>query len=140
MAFAIHLRISRITINNNNVDLACQEKNGLPRVQFLKSIKASVRFLSMEALLEDLTAIDLMGIQWVIVGGESGPRARPMKQEWIENIKGQCDASNTSFFFKQWGAWGIDAKKRSKKANGRFLLGRTWDSMPGLYGPLPAVC
>ncbi len=93
----------------------------------------------MEPLLEDLGVLDLTDIQWVIVGGESGPRARPMKQEWVKNIKGQCDADYTHFFFKQWGVWGADGKRRSKKANGRLLFGRTWDSMPALYGPLPAA-
>ena len=115
-------------------------EHGLPRVDYLRKIKARIRFLSMEPLLENLGVLDLTDIQWVFVGGESGPRARPMKQEWVKNIKGQCDADNTSFFFKQWGVWGADGKRRSKKANGRLLFGRTWDSVPGLYGPLPAVC
>jgi len=115
-------------------------EHGLPRVDYLRNIKAQIRFLSIEPLLENLGILDLTDIQWVIVGGESGPKARPMKQEWIENIKVQCDADNTYFFFKQWGVWGADGKRRSKKANGRVLFGRTWDSMPGLYGPLHAVC
>ena len=84
----------------------------------------------MEPLLEDLGQLDLKGIDWVIVGGESGPKARPMKLEWVLKIKEQCERSNTSFFFKQWGGWGQDGIKRSKKENGRLLLGRTWDNKP----------
>ena len=111
----------------------------LPRVESLRNIKAAIRFLSIEPLLEDLGVLNFTDIQWVIVGGESGPRARPIKQKWVENIKRQCDANNTSFFFKQWGVWGADGKKRSKKANGRLFFGRTWDGMPALHDPIPAV-
>jgi protein gp37 len=106
-------------------------KDGVPRIDFLRCIKAHVRFLSVEPLLEDLGPVDLSGIQWVIVGGESGPKARPMSPEWAENIQGRCDLYGVSFFFKQWGGWGADGKKRAKRANGRLLLGRTWDNMPG---------
>ena len=116
------------------------KKNGMPRIEHLRNIKAHIRFLSIEPLLEDLGALDLSDIQWVIVGGESGPRPRPMKPKWVERIKMQCEDCNVSFFFKQWGGWGVDGKKRSKKANGRLLLGRTWDSMPALNNPSLAVC
>ncbi len=109
--------------------------HGVPRIDRLHQVGASVLFLSVEPLLEDLGDLDLTGIQWVIVGGESGPKARPMKPEWVESIKQQCDNSNISFFFKQWGGWGADGRKRSKKANGRLLLGRTWDSMPDIFQP-----
>lgn len=105
-------------------------EHGFPRMECLRHIKASTRFLCMEPLLEDLGILNLNDIQWAIVGGESGPGARPMKTEWVENIKSQCAAGNTAFFFKQWGAWGPDGKRRSKKANGRLLLGRTWNGMP----------
>ncbi len=115
-------------------------EHGLPRVELLRKIKAPIRFLSIEPLLEDLGVLTLTDIQWVIVGGESGPRARPMKAEWVEDIKGQCDINNTTFFFKQWGVWGADGKKRSKKANGRLFFGRTWDGMPALNGLLPTTC
>ena len=115
-------------------------EHGLPRVELLRNIKAPIRFLSIEPFLEDLGVLNFTDIQWVIVGGESGPRARPMKQKWVENIKRQCDADNTSFFFKQWGVWGADGKKRSKKANGRLFFGRTWDGMPALNGLLPTAC
>lgn len=107
-------------------------KYGLPRIDALRRVKAQIRFLSVEPLLEDLGLIGLHGIDWVIVGGESGPRARPMKPEWAINVQQQCEQQNVSFFFKQWGGWGADGKKRAKKQNGRLLEGRTWDEMPSL--------
>ena len=105
-------------------------KHGVPRIDVLRTIDAKVRFLSVEPLLEDLGAIDLEGIHWVIVGGESGHKARPMKREWVDRIKRQCDDAEVAFFFKQWGAWGADGQKRSKSANGRRNRGREWDKMP----------
>ncbi len=108
---------------------------GLPRLEYLRRISSCVRFVSVEPLLEDLGVVNLTGIHWVIVGGESGPKARPMKREWILNIKSQCDAQKIAFFFKQWGCWGADGRKRAKKLNGRLLDGRTWDSVP-----LQAMC
>lgn len=107
-------------------------KYGLPRIDALREIKAQIRFLSVEPLLEDLGLIDLKGIDWVIVGGESGPKARPMKQEWAINVQRQCAQQNVAFFFKQWGGWGADGKRRAKKHNGRLLQGKTWDEMPSL--------
>ncbi len=107
-------------------------KSGLPRIDALRKVDATVRFLSVEPLLEDLGDINLRDIHWVIVGGESGPKARPMKLEWVEDIKQQCEEAEVEFFFKQWGGWGADGKRRSKKANGRLLDGRTWDGMPEL--------
>jgi len=105
-------------------------KYGIPRVDELRKIDAKVRFLSVEPLLEELGQIDLSGIHWVIVGGESGPKARPMKYEWVDSLQHQCEQRNVAFFFKQWGGWGADGKKRSKKGNGRVFAGRTWDQMP----------
>ena len=96
---------------------------GIPRIAFLRETPAVVRFLSVEPLLEDLGEIDLSGINWVIVGGESGPNARPMNESWVISIRDQCRASEIPFFFKQWG--GV----RRKEA-GRLLDGRTWDGMP----------
>ena len=93
-------------------------------------VNAAIRFLSVEPLLQDLGAINLTDIHWVIVGGESGPKARPMNQEWVLSIKEQCEKHGSAFFFKQWGTWGMDKVKRGKKANGRMLLGRTWSSYP----------
>lgn len=106
------------------------QRYGVPRIGMLRRIRAQVRFLSVEPLLEDLGRIDLRGIHWVIVGGESGNKARPMKPSWVENIKSQCEAADVAFFFKQWGTWGADGEKRSKGANGRQLSGRVWDAMP----------
>lgn len=105
-------------------------RHGLPRIDLLREVDATVRFLSVEPLLEDLGVLDLRGIHWVIVGGESGRKARPMCAEWVENIKRQCDAGRVPFFFKQWGAWGMDGQKRSKKANGRLYAGQVWNAMP----------
>lgn len=112
-------------------------RHGVPRISVLREIEASVRFLSIEPLLEHLGEIDLTGIHWAIVGGESGPKARPMKREWVDSIKQQCDREGVAFFFKQWGTWGADGRKRSKKENGRQYRGRIWDAMPNL--PLQAV-
>lgn len=105
-------------------------KYGLPRIDALRKVDAKVRFLSVEPLLEDLGEIDLTDIHWVIVGGESGPKARPMRLEWVESIQQQCKEQNSAFFFKQWGGWGVDGKKRAKKINGRLINGRTYDEMP----------
>ena len=106
------------------------KKHGFPRLDQLRQVRAAIRFVSVEPLLEDLGMINLKGIHWVIVGGESGPKARPMKQEWALNVKHQCEAQNVAFFFKQWGGWGADGQKRPKKQNGRLLEGRTWDAVP----------
>lgn len=107
-------------------------QHGVPRIDMLRGIEASVRFLSIEPLLEDLGKIDLTGIHWAIVGGESSPEARPMKREWVDDVKRQCDDAGVAFFFKQWGTWSADGRKRSKKENGRRYRGRVWDAMPAL--------
>ena len=106
------------------------QKFGVPRLDWLRLVPAHIRFVSVEPLLEDLGTLNLTGIHWVIVGGESGPKARPMQQEWVLDIKRQCDQQRSAFFFKQWGGWGVDGKKRAKKQNGRLLQGRTWDAVP----------
>lgn len=93
------------------------------RVDRLRETAASVKFLSLEPLLGPLPKLNLQGIDWVIVGGESGPSARPMEREWVADIRDQCRAARVPFFFKQWG--GINKKKA-----GRLLDGRTWDEMP----------
>lgn len=105
-------------------------KHGLPRIKLLRSIDVMVRFLSVEPLLEDLGKPDLRGIHWVIVGGESGSKARPMQRLWVDGVKRQCDKYGVPFFFKQWGTWGPDGQKRSKKTNGRTYKGQVWDAMP----------
>jgi protein gp37 len=98
-------------------------KHGLPRIDELRAASASVRFLSIEPLLEDLGRIDLTGISWVIVGGESGPGAREMEGSWVRSIREQCQDSNVPFFFKQWG--GV-----RKHETGRELDGFTYDELP----------
>lgn len=105
-------------------------RSGVPRIAELAKVGARVRFLSIEPLIEDVGAIDLSGIHWVIVGGESGHQARRMKPEWVKSIKKQCDAARVAFFFKQWGRFGPDGVARSKGRNGRILRGRTWDAYP----------
>jgi protein gp37 len=119
-------------------------KYGLPRIEHLRSVPAVVRFLSIEPLLEDLGTLDLTGIHWVIVGGESGSGARPMDPAWVRSIRDQCVAAGVSFFFKQWGEWAPNITpeaaldfvspssmyKAGKKKAGRVLDGRTWDELP----------
>ncbi len=99
------------------------KKYGVPRIGQLRRAPAGIRFLSVEPLLEDVGKLDLRSIRWVIVGGESGPGARPMKKEWVFSIRDQCFASKVPFFFKQWG--GV-----RKIKNGRELNGRTYDEYP----------
>lgn len=103
-----------------------------PRINMLRKLNASIRFLSCEPLIEDLGELDLTGIDWVIVGGESGVKARPMKPDWVRSILKQADEQKTAFFFKQWGTWGSDGIKRSKKANGKALDGKIIQMMPEL--------
>jgi len=98
-------------------------KYGLPRIDSLRSAPAQFRFLSIEPLLEDLGQIDLSGIHWVIVGGESGHGARLMKEEWVQSILVQCQQAGVPFFFKQWGG-------RQKSKAGRLLNQRTYDELP----------
>lgn len=100
------------------------------RMDYIRSLKATVRFISCEPLLEDLGKLDLTGIEWIIVGGESGVKARPMKEEWVLNIKRQADANNIPFFFKQWGTWSKDGIRGSKKVNGKLLQGKVIQNMP----------
>lgn len=109
--------------------------HGIPRIAALRRVDARIRFLSIEPLLEDLGTFDLTGIDWVIVGGESGPKARQMHEAWVARIQEQADAAGVAFFFKQWGSWGADGVKRYKKANGRLFRGRTWDAYPDAISP-----
>lgn len=106
------------------------QKYGIPRIDHLRKVPAKIRFLSVEPLLEDIGDVDLTGIHWVIVGGESGPQARPMHHSWVDAIRIQCEEQKVAFFFKQWGGWGADGVKRAKRYNGRQLHGRTWDERP----------
>jgi protein gp37 len=106
---------------------------GLPRVEHLRNAGGKVSFLSVEPLIEDIGRISLRGIDWVIVGGESGAGARPMEKSWVEKIQRQCKRASVPFFFKQWG--GV-----RKKLTGRELNGRTWDEMPVCtVAPIPSL-
>lgn len=100
------------------------------RINCLRNLPAPVRFLSCEPLLEDLGQMDLSGINWIIVGGESGMQARPMQESWVLNIKKQAEKIGAAFFFKQWGTWGQDGIKRNKRANGKLLQGKIFQQMP----------
>jgi protein gp37 len=99
------------------------KKHGAPRINELRQTPAAVKFLSVEPLLEDLGKMDLSGIQWMIVGGESGRGARPMQEAWVQSLRRQCREQEVRFFFKQWGG-------TNKKATGRMLNGRTYDELP----------
>jgi protein gp37 len=91
------------------------------RIKHLINLKAQIRFLSCEPLVQDLGEIDLTNIDWVIVGGESGTQARRMEPNWVRSIQRQSTEQEVAFFFKQWGTWGSDGIKRTKKANGMVL-------------------
>lgn len=96
------------------------------RIDHLRETGAKIKFLSLEPLLGPLHGLNLKGIDWVIVGGESGPGARPMSLSWVVDIRNQCQAAKVPFFFKQWGG-------TNKRKTGRELEGRTWDEMPVIY-------
>ena len=110
--------------------VSVEDKKSIKRIDYLREVNASIRFISAEPLLEDLGQINLQNIHWVIVGGESGHKARPMKKEWALNIKEQCELQGSTFFFKQWGAWGADGIKRSKKSNGIEIDGKIYQNLP----------
>jgi protein gp37 len=137
-------------LSNVWLGVSVENKAALSRIDILREVRASVRFLSLEPLLEDLGPLNLDGIHWVIAGGESGPEARAVDPEWVRSIRDQCIAAGVPFFFKQWGEWypllsadeADNFPRRAqmtkdhrlirigKKAAGRTLDGRTWDEMP----------
>jgi protein gp37 len=110
-----------------NVWLGTSIEDGrvLNRLDDIRRVPAAIRFVSLEPLIGSVAEGDLTGIHWAIVGGESGPRAREMKPEWVDEIETMCRSSGTAFFFKQWGG-------KNKKAAGRILNGKTYDEMPDL--------
>ncbi len=110
-----------------------ENKESKNRIDYLRSLKATIKFLSCEPLLEDLGDIDLSDIDWVIVGGESGVSARPMKEDWVLSIMKQTESQGSAFFFKQWGTWGSDGIKRNKKENGKTINGKVYQNMPNLH-------
>lgn len=113
------------------VGVTCGHKHSLHRVDTLRTIAAPVRFISVEPLLEDIaTDLDLTGIDWVIVGGESGKDARQMQEDWAWNLKEFTDKAGVAFLFKQWGSLGCDGVRRSKQANGCLLKGAEYKAYP----------
>jgi len=114
-----------IALPNVWLGTSVESRKYVGRIDHLRSVPAQVRFISYEPLLGPIGRVDMTGIHWAIVGGESGPRARSMKAAWVDEIRTQCEEQFVAFFFKQWG--GIN-----KKASGRSYLGRTWDNYPEL--------
>lgn len=111
--------------------VSVENQNYIWRIEHLQQAPAKVRFLSIEPLLGPVDLSQhLTGIHWVIVGGESGPAARPMHPDWARAVRKQCELCNVAFFFKQWGAFNSEGKRVGKKSAGRLLDGRTWDEMP----------
>jgi protein gp37 len=110
--------------------VSVEDKKGTARINHLRQTNADIRFLSVEPLIEEIDHIDLTNIHWVIVGGESGQQARPMKKEWAAAVRNMCVEQDVPFFFKQWGTWSKNGIKGSKSENGRYLDGRKWNEMP----------
>jgi protein gp37 len=117
-------------LKNVWLGVSVENSDTVNRIEVLRRIPSVVRFISFEPLIGSVERTDLSDIHWAIVGGESGPGARPIKEQWIDEIHQSCKIYKTAFFFKQWGAWGEDNKKRSKKLNGRLYRGQEWNDMP----------
>ena len=103
--------------------VSVESRDYVHRIDYLRKTGARIKFLSVEPLLGPIENLNLEGIDWVIVGGESGRRVRPLQPEWVGLIRDQCRSANVAFFFKQWGGF-------NKKKAGRIFEGRTWDEMP----------
>ncbi|MCW5724228.1 MAG: DUF5131 family protein [Maricaulaceae bacterium] len=114
---------NRPPLSNVWLGTSVEDSAVLGRLDELRAVPAVIRFVSFEPLIGSVAGADLTDIHWAIVGGESGPRARPMDPEWVDQIRGRCTLSKTAFFFKQWGG-------KNKKATGRVYRGRTWDELP----------
>jgi protein gp37 len=112
--------------------VSIENRKFVHRADRLREVPAAVRFISAEPLLGRLEALDLTGIDWLIAGGESGHRHRPMRSEWVRELRDRCTEENVAFFFKQWGG-------RTPKVGGRDLDGRTWDELPDPVTSRPAV-
>jgi protein gp37 len=117
------LEVSPEPLVNVWLGTSVEDRKVIDRIDHLRRVPANVRFISFEPLIGDVGSVDLSGIHWAIVGGESGPRSRPMNPLWVESILDQCLETGTAFFFKQWG--GVNKKKA-----GRTLRGQTFDQMP----------
>ena len=120
------------TLPNVWLGTSVEDARVVDRIDVLRATPAAVRFISFEPLIGPVGEVDLTGIDWAIVGGESGRHARPIHESWIDEIHAQSRRYGTAFFFKQWGAWGADNQRRSKRANGRQYRGTTWDEMPSV--------
>lgn len=119
--------------NNVWVGVSVENQRWVSRIDDLRRVPAAVRFLSCEPLLGPLS-LNLAGIHWVIAGGESGHHARPMRPEWVRDVRDQCVAAAVPFFFKQWGAHDEAGLRRGKHATGRLLDGCVWNEMPAKVG------
>jgi protein gp37 len=113
-------------LSNVWLGVSVESADYLDRLNHLRATRAAVRFVSLEPLLGSVAEVNLTSIDWAIVGGESGPKARPMKEAWVREIRAACRKYGTAFFFKQWGG-------RNKKRHGRTLDGQTWDEFPGAH-------
>ncbi|HLI32095.1 MAG TPA: phage Gp37/Gp68 family protein [Solirubrobacteraceae bacterium] len=113
------------------IGVSIENRRFVHRADFLREVAAAVRFISAEPLLGPLDGLDLAGIDWLIAGGESGPRHRSVRAEWLRKLRDRCIAANVAFFFKQWGG-------RHPRSGGRLLDGRTWDEMPRVRAAEPA--
>jgi protein gp37 len=111
--------------------VSIENRRFVHRADYLREVDAAVRFISAEPLLGPLNSLDLASIDWLIAGGESGPKHRPIHIEWLRELRDRCVAENVAYFFKQWGG-------RRPKSGGRLLDGRTWDEMPKARVPEPA--
>lgn len=121
---------NRTVPENAWVGVTVENRASICRIDSIRNLDASIKFLSCEPLLEDLGDINLSGVNWIIVGGESGSSARPMKKAWVDGIRKQAESNGVPFFFKQWGTWGPDGVKRSKARNGKLLDGEIVQQMP----------
>ena len=131
--------LSRNVPENVWLGVSVESGNHIDRIRYLQKIETKIRFISFEPLIGAIGKTDLYGIHWVIVGGESGHNARPLKKEWVEEIFQQCEEQKVAFFFKQWGTWGADGIKRNKKANGRIFRGKEWNNYPEIQKKMTVV-
>ena len=125
-------RVAPEALPNVWLGTSVEDSQVVARLDDLRRVPAAIRFVSFEPLIGSVGPLSLKGINWAIVGGESGRSARPISEDWIDEIYSACESTGTAFFFKQWGTWGKDNKRRSKKANGREYRGQVWDEMPAV--------
>lgn len=121
---------SRSVPENVWLGVTVEEQKYKYRIETLRKIQAQIKFVSFEPLIGPVGYVDLSNIDWAIVGGESGKKARQIKYEWVEELFYQCKNHDVAFFFKQWGTWGADEVKRNKRVNGRLFQGKIWNEYP----------